>query len=544
MLLGDQISEADAWVLRHTLINEPRIMLLASATARFKAIENADRAMFELFKQHQPEAFGRAGCRAIWTATTGEVPRDGRIRPIQILTGGNPRLLVITALFGADLSFHELMEELTRLVDEHTEYFKSHLDDLAPVERKVFLSLAEIWDPATARQVSEAARLEVSATSSLLGRLVDRGAVCVARHEGRTKWYQVAERMYNIYYLMRHRGAQADRVRALVNFMVSFYAPKELLSVAQRMAEEACTLDSSRRSDHYLAYAGIVKHPAAQSIIARILESTPLEFFNAPDCPPAIRDLARDRELLLPTHRELASDTRNPVESPKEPDINEQVATLMERADDLCKTPEGREELERLCLEVVDRPPYRWEAFLIVSRLLLIRFGHAKEEEAASRKVIEPASRSADGWMWLGITLDYLERHDEAEAALRKAIELAPKSAVGWALLGDFFHVFNRHEDAVDALRKAIELDPNETHWWCCLGNVLCSAGEAREALDLACTIVRDTGLVEGDVDEVIDLFVDLAALDCAKDAPRILESVAKQGALGAAGRRAPHVRG
>ena len=36
------------------------------------------------------------------------------------------------------------MGDLVHLVDEHTEYFKSHLDALPAVERKVYLALAEI----------------------------------------------------------------------------------------------------------------------------------------------------------------------------------------------------------------------------------------------------------------------------------------------------------------------------------------------------------------------------------------------------------------
>ena len=50
------------------------------------------------------------------------------VRPLEILTGGNPRLLTIIAGFGAGRSFRDLMENLLDLIDEHTEYFKSHLE--------------------------------------------------------------------------------------------------------------------------------------------------------------------------------------------------------------------------------------------------------------------------------------------------------------------------------------------------------------------------------------------------------------------------------
>ncbi len=167
------------------------------------------------------------------------------MRPIQILTGGNLRLLTILSTFGAQPSLRQLMHDLVRLVDEHTEYFKSHLDSLPSTERKVYLALADRWNPSTAREVAATARMEVSPTSSLLRRLVNRGAAVTLDAPGRTNWYQVAERMYNIYYLFRRRSAPAERVRAAVRFMISFYQPEELVAAARRIADELPSLTVS-----------------------------------------------------------------------------------------------------------------------------------------------------------------------------------------------------------------------------------------------------------------------------------------------------------
>ena len=94
----------------------------------------------------------------MWSAITQEDLSEGRVRPIEILTGGNPRLLSIIANFAAKRSFRELMLDLTQLIDEHTEYFKSHLDALPALERKVFVCLADLWDPVGARVVAKAAQ--------------------------------------------------------------------------------------------------------------------------------------------------------------------------------------------------------------------------------------------------------------------------------------------------------------------------------------------------------------------------------------------------
>jgi len=226
MILGQQISPNDVWKLRHTLQNEPRIMLLGTAVSRFDQLDNSENAMFELFRIHDLEPLDTDECRRLWESTTSEKLDVNRIRPIRILTGGNPRLLIIISNFVAKSSFKELMANLTRLVDEHTEYFKSHLDNLPAQERKVFVTLADIWNPASAKEIADLARIGVNKVSAHLQRLMSKGAVVVAKQQGGKKLYQVAERMYNIYHLMRRRGALARRVRAVVNFMVSFYEPE------------------------------------------------------------------------------------------------------------------------------------------------------------------------------------------------------------------------------------------------------------------------------------------------------------------------------
>lgn len=191
MLLGDQISDDDAWKLRHTLQNEPRLMLLGTATSRFDEIDQPNKAMYELFLVRYLRPLDTNQCRTLWQALTDNHLEGDRVRPIQILTGGNLRLLTILSMFGARLSLRQFMDDLVHLVDEHTEYFKSHLDALPVVERKLYLSLAELWDPATARDVAQAARMDVNKASSLLRRLVDRGAVVTLDDPGRTKWYQL-----------------------------------------------------------------------------------------------------------------------------------------------------------------------------------------------------------------------------------------------------------------------------------------------------------------------------------------------------------------
>lgn len=298
MMLEEQLGDQDEWDLRHTLLNEPRLMLLGTATDHFDEIKNIDKAWFELFSLYELERLNTQECCLLWQALTQEDISEIRIKPIQILTGGNPRLITILAGFAAKMSLRELIDNLILLVDSHTEYFKSKLDNLPSSERKVFVALLELWDPSEARKVAQSARIDVNKASSLLNRLVKRGAVMVVDEKPRKKLYQVSERLYNIYYLMRRRNHPSNRVRAVVTFMVYYYQD-DLVQPIVKMAEEACALTPELRKDHFWAYQDIINSPfVGNSIKAQILLETPENFYQIPDIPAQLEELIEQIKIL------------------------------------------------------------------------------------------------------------------------------------------------------------------------------------------------------------------------------------------------------
>ena len=231
------------WELRKTLQCEPRIFLLGSATSRFAEIDNAKRALYDLFQVHTLKRLDTEACATLWRSVSERDIDPRAIRSLEILTGGNPRLLSIVAEFGSRLSFRELMDDLLDLVDDHTEYFRSHLEALGAQERRVYLALATLWKPSTASQVSAITRRSASHCSALLKRLVDRGEVIRSGGIPRRREYYLAERMYNIYYLLRRGRGTNQVVEALVRFMTAFYSESELLEISRRFTAEASDVD-------------------------------------------------------------------------------------------------------------------------------------------------------------------------------------------------------------------------------------------------------------------------------------------------------------
>lgn len=288
MIFDEQVKEEDGWALRQVLQNRKEVMLLGTATRRFEEVEGIDRAMFDLFKDQQLQPLVEKECKQLWKLMTGKRTTSRKIRPIQILTGGNPRLLAIIINFAIHTSFRDLMNDLIRLIDEHTEYFKNHLDGFAATERKVFVALMDLWDPSSAREVSEAARMEVSKTSALLNRLVDRGVVMVIGAKGRKKNYQTSERLYNIYHLMRRRGITFSRVKVIVKFMIMFYEPNELAQKVKLIAKEAIEMDPDERKDHLFAIKNLFESELPPDVTSLILQKIPDMIYEMPEAPIVI----------------------------------------------------------------------------------------------------------------------------------------------------------------------------------------------------------------------------------------------------------------
>ena len=294
MLFRDMADPVAAgWRLRKILQTEPRIIVFASATSRFDEIDNPDRALYDLFRVRTLRPLDTNQCTVLWESVSGRHPAPETIRSLQILTGGSPRLISIVARFGAGLSFRDLMSDLFDLVDDHTEYFKSHIESLPAQERRVYLALAALWKPATTREIANHARLETSTCSAQLARLGDRGVVRVAGGSARRKQYYLSERLYNIYYLLRRRRGPDRLVEALIHFMEACYSPPELKDISTRMVHDTGGLPMEMRSLHRIVLKGLMESPSLAAYRDELLEMMPARFVAASGVASASADVAR-----------------------------------------------------------------------------------------------------------------------------------------------------------------------------------------------------------------------------------------------------------
>ena len=243
--LSKNVDQDFGWKLRGVLQSEPQIMLLASATSRFKGLDDAEQPFFELFRIVDLEPLGTDECRQLWQVASGDKVSGRNIRPLEILTGGSPRLLVIVAGFARHLSLRQLMEELVTLIDEHTEYFRGHLEVFGRTERRVYVAVIDLWQLSKPGEIAARARINTRVVSTMLGRLVSRGAVTM-EGSGKKRLYRATEPLYSIYYKLRRERNEAAIVENLIRFMAVFYNEAERLEMFDRLRREAAESSAIR----------------------------------------------------------------------------------------------------------------------------------------------------------------------------------------------------------------------------------------------------------------------------------------------------------
>lgn len=229
-VIAQMRGERAAHGLRASLMTCPDILLIGSANTVFHAIRDRSAALYEFFRPIVLEGLDEDETLRLFQAVSKceerpEIPefmgRDrGRLETIRRLTGGNPRLLALACQLLIESPLGPAFEDLERLIDEQTPYFKARIEELPVQARKVFHCLAEEWAPLPARAVAAAANLSSSQASAQLRQLVDRGYAREARLPSEKRsHYEVTDRFYNIYYLLRFSRTNRQRLEKLVSFL-------------------------------------------------------------------------------------------------------------------------------------------------------------------------------------------------------------------------------------------------------------------------------------------------------------------------------------
>ena len=385
VIFGQLGGEREVHTLRASLIERSDILLVGSANTVFEAIRGHGEPFYEFFRLFILEGLGRKDTRRMLASFVdgdgdSELPEGlhrerGRLETVRRLTGGNPRLLVLACRMLIESPLGSPLEDLERLIDEQTPYFKARIEELPVQGRRVFHCLAAGWRPMLAKEVADAAKLSSSHASAQLRQLVEKGYARELKlpREKRVR-YEVGDRFYNIYYLLRFSRSGRQRLERLVHFL------HDLFGAAGMRAMYPAALDALREHGS----------PAGElsdwlGVLARFVAS--------------------DREF------EGREDWRNNAIDLINDAIGVEAPVL--------------EEIERAF--VSQRPPdSRGLGEKLQRGAELFKGDRYKDAEVLYREVIHEAPDNAVAWYGLGVSLFAQERFEDCLDAFDRVVECVP----------------------------------------------------------------------------------------------------------------------
>jgi len=421
--LGD---ERQIHELRATLIERPEILLLGSANTVFEAIQSHGEPLYEFFRLFILKGLSPEDTRRILATLAededragimGTLDRErGRLETIRRMTDGNPRLILLACRILIESPLGPGIEALERLIDEQTPYFKARIEELPGQARKVFHCLADGWKPMQSKEVAEAANLSSSHASAQLKQLMEKGyAREVTLPNAKRTLYEVGDRFYNIYYLLRFSRSGRQRLERLVSFLHDLFGPTGMRTMYPATLAAFHTRGPS--TEEAADLLGVLARYVAQDE----------DFEGREDWRNSALDLTN--QMLGPSATVIA-------------EINK--AFTRELPSDTARFTE-----------------------LIRRANTLRRIGRFSDAEALVRTAAELRPYDASVWMFLGWALTLQERHDEALDAFDRAQHHAPlndtpvsRSVTFGALVGRGLALLelNRREGAVKALGGVAEV--------------------------------------------------------------------------------------
>jgi tetratricopeptide (TPR) repeat protein len=479
-----RISAADAWALRAVLQKPGGPLVIGAATQPLEESFDYDQAFYDFLQSRWLDqlSFDESLKLLLRLAQDHQLQKveyelqhnPARLVPLHLFAGGNPRTVMLLFRVLAEGLDHDVQKDIEDLLDLSTPLYKARIESLPPQQQRVFITVALAFDPVTAAQVEEKLELGINATSAQLGKLVQSGLLRKAPSGGSKRIrFEVAERFFGIWYLMRANRHERTRMLWLARFMRDWYArdEKELGPAAERLLQS----EAGALSAHTVLQM-IDGLPALEKWRSAALERLPASDrhdYAWADLPKRKKQLSQT--ALAKEETQFSAITNG--------EYDWALPVLREQDVDLSKI--NNESKAKKLLGILLRDPTRiakslWkggayddltdgERFLID---LLTNDPALLEENLRWRAQV--GSQDSKSLIALSSIYQIQGRYEEARTAIDQALVLEPGSASAWFVLGRLylFDLKNKQK-AIDALEAATRLDSTVASYWALLGKCL-----------------------------------------------------------------------
>lgn len=505
-LIFSKISKEEQHQLRATLMSKGAPILVGASAAPIEETLEYSAPFYDAFQINYLKKLSFSESMDVLTnlaKITGNPDfannlyrQKGKVNALYDLTGGTPRTLAILFPLIQNGFSEDIQTDLDALLDVVTPLYKARFEELSQQLQVVLDAAALNWDPITIEQLREKTLLENQQLSPQLKRLVDVGWLQkLNAYEAKGGAYEVSERFFNIWYLMRRSSRRQKReLYCLTKFLETFYG-NDLQNIARSRLN--CTIENINQVALHLALADAIN----EEELSQKLRNKSYE---------ALLDLSNNNEEILKSFslpKYIADKKVSNLINESENKFKEKNYVLVES-------------LLQKILEIDANNEYAWAR---LGNLYMEPLSRYKEAEHMFLRAININEKSLYAWLGLGrLYMTHLQNYKSAEIVIKKFLAIDKKSAYSWTMLGKLYmESFGKYKDAEKALRKAIEIDNRYDYAWYSLGvlytNHLQKYLRAEDAFMKAIAIDQENALVWNSLGL---LYVDkLAKLDKAEQA-------------------------
>jgi tetratricopeptide (TPR) repeat protein len=447
-----------------------------------------------------------------------------RLAALRDMTGGNPRITVLLFdLFAMGVE-GDAYTSLESLLDLITPLYQSRLDQLSEQAQGIFGALARHWAPMSTTDIVAQMGIPQGSINSQIGRLEEVGLVektNLAPDNKSKIGYQISERFFNIWYLMRFSTRrQRTHLTCLVKFLEDFYSPEEKSRMAHEMMRSGLLTghkvlyamalsEASKKEQPELAER--LQHKAQLELIQQMdgVRTRIVEILDPHEISPQIYEFAELKKKLdtigkqfgdsnftnlilgslslLPGGQSIKKLDRNIIANHKftaryfssimrelymERDQYIQFNWLINRMREGIFTSWDDVNQINHILQISPDNKTISIVLLFIKDITKSQINNISFERI--QKIVKSKKQNAKDWFEWGNELSqHFLRYEESEQAYNKAIEIDPQNAASWNNLGSLLQgQLGRYEESEQAYNKAIEIDPKNAYPWNNLGHL------------------------------------------------------------------------
>jgi tetratricopeptide (TPR) repeat protein len=414
-----------------------------------------------------------------------------RVRAVHHLAGGNHRVYIIFSQFLDRKSLDDLVESVMQTLDDLTPYYQARMQWLSPQQRKIIEFLCNYRGAVAVKEIAGRSFMTQQTASSQLKALTDYGYVR-STQIGRESYYELREPLMRISSEVKKQ--KGSPIRLLVDFLRVWYSKSEL-------QEQLSLIGDGKIEKPYLLEALKLAESEEDPVILACLKDLKT-YMNVHDFEHGLQvteELMAKRggmpERVL--HSLLKAHKLAMLGSPKEalnlfeetlPAIDELIGSEPDSSDKLILQAFKMIILKRYdeALEYLDKAKIESNIneVWVFRGVALNELGRHEEALDSFNKAIELEPKELLIRMSYGDTLIQLGRYDEALASFDKAIELDYDNLIAWIEKGKALSSLERYDEALQSFNKAIELDSKNVLAWCSQIEMLVNLKRYDEALE------------------------------------------------------------